>query len=106
LRKKQQHGPPEGLAVSPTRSGTRGAVCKAAGVVLGPPFDWNYWRDSARELEPKHATVAFDVSTEPVASSSAGASIGALDRARKTRHDVIAALIAEIRRRMYSIRTE
>ncbi len=69
-------------------------------------FDWNYWKDSARELEPKHSTIARDVLAAPAASRKAVTPTGVLDRVREAHDNVIKALVAEIRRRAYSIRTE
>ena len=69
-------------------------------------FDWPYWKDSARELEPSHATVARDVFPDPTTPRQVAASTGVLDQIRKGHDQVIQSLIAEIRRRAYSIRTE
>jgi integron integrase len=71
------------------------------------PFDWAFWRDSARQLETTHATIARgapeplspqDPHTDPQAPKA-----GAL---RAPRSALIEAFVAEIRRRAYSIRTE
>jgi integron integrase len=71
-------------------------------------FDWSYWKDSAREFEPDHATIAREVAPTPrtPATPTTKNSAGVSSRVRQSHGEVINALIAEIRRRAYSIRTE
>ena len=81
--------------------------CKVAVAPWADRFDWGYWRDSARSLEPHHATIARDLPL-PRANGcqdrqEAGPGLGPV---RGTHGEVLHALIAEIRRRAYSIRTE
>src|SRR5690606_28096588 len=57
-------------------------------------LDWEYWRDSARKLERSHPTIAREI-TPPDAARP-----GDSDRPLR------AALITELRRRAYSVRTE
>jgi integron integrase len=64
-------------------------------------FDWQYWLDSARELEPSHPTVARH--NQPVAAPAYGDSD--ID-AEFAFPDLVRDMQAEIRRRNYSIRTE
>lgn len=64
-------------------------------------FDWKYWSDSARELERHHPTVARH--NNPVRASAPGKA----ERRDKSPDALIdEKLVAEIRRRNYSIRTE
>jgi hypothetical protein len=81
--------------------------CKIVVEPWADRLDWGHWKDSARSLEPHHATVARDA---PLSRPS-----GRQDRqeaepgrgpVRGTHAEVLYALIAEIRRRAYSIRTE
>ncbi len=67
-------------------------------------FDWDHWRDSARQLEARHPTIAREA---PLPAPAVAPSGKPSDPAPKSEHDaVLAALIAAIRRRSYSIRTE
>lgn len=62
--------------------------------------DWEYWKASARSLAKSHPTIARDTLTTYVDSSYN------LTLIRETHADVIQSLIAKIRTRAYSIRTE
>ena len=63
-------------------------------------FDWSHWLESARELEPDHPTIARE---SPLRARS---DAGRPGQAADSHPDLIAALIGELRRRNYSIRTE
>ena len=66
-------------------------------------FDWRFWRDSARRLDPGHATIARESpkAGPPVAPSTVG------PPERAVGHDALFTRVtSEIRRRAYSIRTE
>lgn len=71
-------------------------------------FDWAGWRASAQTLAVTHATLA----REPVAAIATtrerirGRGQGALAAVREKHRDILDSVIAEIRRRAYSIRTE
>ena len=65
-------------------------------------FDWQYWSDSARELEPDHPTVARH--NHPV--GAALATNGGTEIATAQLTDIEQLLIAKIRLKNYSIRTE
>ena len=69
-------------------------------------FDWGYWKDSTRSLGADHATLARDVPVQAQARGDPGAGGGVLGRVRRRHPDIIEALVGEIRRRAYSIRTE
>lgn len=56
-------------------------------------FDWQYWKDSARELEPQHPTIARH--NRPISAAVPAPGF-----------DIEQALIAKIRLKNYSIRTE
>lgn len=70
--------------------------------MIGSPVaeavDWQFWRDSAKELPPQHPTLARH-SAEPVQTDSGSPSPGSPSEA-------VASLTAVIRQRNYSIRTE
>ncbi len=79
--------------------------------------DWGFWHDSARTLAPGHPTIAREalpVSTGVGADASvSGARFkekrnapSALDEARERHRALLERMVAEIRRRKYSIRTE
>ncbi len=61
--------------------------------------DWRYWREAATTLAPDHPSVARQQGVVKAASSAAGAEGGEYA-------DPLARLIAVIRQRNYSIRTE
>ncbi|MEQ8495941.1 MAG: integron integrase [Gammaproteobacteria bacterium] len=71
-------------------------------------FDWQYWLASARELERSHPTVARDYHGEVLPAPHIGRRVNAqVMRSARARHaGVLRALVSEIRRRSYSIRTE
>jgi integron integrase len=68
-------------------------------------FDWSFWRDSARKLEANHPTIARDARL-PDAKSQQSASAPRPMAAPADQRDLLDAVISEIRRRAYSIRTE
>jgi integron integrase len=69
-------------------------------------FDWSYWKDSARSLGDDHATLARDGAVEAEGRRDPGSGGGVLGQVRRRHPDIIQALVGEIRRRAYSIRTE
>ncbi len=87
---------------------------RIAGIPKLPGVDWGFWRDSANTLSPNHATLA----REPVEGSLDEAQVSgknfkskrnadsALDRIRAEHSHILERVVAEIRRRKYSIRTE
>ena len=79
--------------------------------------DWGFWRDSARTLAPDHPTIAREASPVHTASDNDAPVSGArfkekrnarsaLDGVRDTHQALLERMVAEIRRRRYSIRTE
>lgn len=76
--------------------------------------DWEFWRMSARQLEPSHPTIAREgqsssqqeQETTPFPSVRLKQKSTALDQVRQRHQALLERLIAEIRRRQYSIRTE
>ena len=72
-------------------------------------FDWQHWMDSAREIETDHPTVSRERPIEGSDSEQpreANKHPGSLQEIRKMYAAVLSALVSEIRRRGYSIRTE
>ncbi len=67
--------------------------------------DWNYWKNFSQSLSPQHPTLARE-SIVPQASSPEKRPSNALARVRQQHADLLTALITEVRRRNYSIRTE
>ena len=83
------------------------ALC-LAGVVWAPQFDWAYWKASARTLPASHPTIAREVPPptrigheEPLRTHGGDPAAG-----RDTPAPWRQRLLAEMRRRGYSIRTE
>jgi integron integrase len=68
-------------------------------------FDWSFWRDSARRLQANHATIARERSPLPQQPSPIALKDGSQSGHGSTK-SVLDAVVAEIRRRGYSIRTE
>lgn len=68
--------------------------------------DWSHWRNSARSLLPSHPTIARESTGASRAGPREHADGSYLDGVRVRHREVLATMIAEIRRRGYSIRTE
>ncbi len=66
--------------------------------------DWLQWKEYSRTISPNHSTLAREnpQSFTKISKSNKGA----LASARKTHKEILKDLVAEIRRRNYSIRTE
>jgi len=88
-----------------------------AGSAANDEVDWGWWRDSARTLDAEHPTIAREAGTVgengAVTETVSGARFkdkrnppSALDAVRKDHAQLLERMIAEIRRRKYSIRTE
>jgi integron integrase len=69
-------------------------------------FDWQYWLNSARELETAHPTVARYNTPMKAATSAQEPKEGKQKRGASAHAQVVTDMTAEIRRRNYSIRTE
>lgn len=85
---------------------------QTAGVASADQVDWAFWRGSARTLTPNHPTIAREagpMTDEPVSGARFKDKRNApsfLDQVRREHPTVLERLMAEIRRRHYSIRTE
>ena len=66
-------------------------------------FDWAYWLDSSRSLQHEHTTIAREAHQLPQPEVKPKISLKEL---RAQHQPIVTALITEIRRRAYSIRTE
>lgn len=68
-------------------------------------LDWQYWRELSRPLSTDHATVVREhpENKKPISEKT---SMAPLSLARKAYSGIIKAMVTEIRRRHYSIRTE
>ncbi|MDH3377755.1 MAG: integron integrase [Gammaproteobacteria bacterium] len=71
-------------------------------------FDWQMWRDGARDLTAGHATIARIPATCEVSTESASKVLGVsgLDRCKRRFPELFERMTVEIRTRQYSIRTE
>jgi len=85
---------------------------QTAGASVADEVDWAYWRDSARALARKHPTIAREAGSAQDGPASGARlkekrnSPSALDAVRRDHAPLLERLVAEIRRRRYSIRTE
>jgi site-specific recombinase XerC len=83
-------------------------VLLIAEVAWAQQFDWSYWQASARTLSATHPTIAREVTPTPPTATTTSTQTQS-ERSVIRRDPQVAwrqALIAEIRRRGYSIRTE
>ena len=68
--------------------------------------DWQYWRDSARDLEAEHPTTARQLSPAQLSYLKERKGDGPLNRVRSDHRDLLVRFTTEIRRRGYAYRTE
>ncbi len=69
-------------------------------------MDWNYWLDSARQLDIDHPTTARELSPAELSYLKERKCEGPLNRVRTAHHDLLVRFTNEIRRRGYAYRTE
>ena len=75
-----------------------------AGLEWARSFDWDFWRESARSLQPSHPTVARDYDDLPREEQTAQE--GDCNKIKAAHPGLFKQITTEIRRRGYSIRTE
>ena len=68
--------------------------------------DWQYWLDSAKQLEDGHPTTARQLTNEELVFIKERKDVGPLKQVRTTHHELIVRFTSEIRRRGYAYRTE
>jgi integron integrase len=68
--------------------------------------DWDYWIDSARQLELDHPTTARQLTPEELSYLKERKGDGPLNEVRKNHRDLLVRFTTEIRRRGYAYRTE
>jgi len=74
---------------------------------LTADFDWQYWHDASKSIEDDHATIAREsVTIKSQTGSSTDNNDTDYKEIKQTHSELLDAVIAEIRRRSYSIRTE
>jgi hypothetical protein len=89
-------------------------LLRTARAPVAAEVDWAFWRDSARSLGRDHPTIAREAmpasgGEAPVSGSrfkDKRNARSALDAVRDAHGPVLERMLAEIRRRNYSIRTE
>lgn len=69
-------------------------------------MDWQYWFDSARQLERNHPTTARQLTPDELNYMKTRQGDGALNQVRKDHHALLVRFTHEIRRRGYAYRTE
>lgn len=80
--------------------------CNLLGASWAKEVDWQGWREGSRSLPPEHPTVARDDSPRDDDASGPGQDSGNLGEVRRRHHEVLDRVVAAIRTRHYSIRTE
>lgn len=68
--------------------------------------DWQYWLDSAKELDIEHPTLGRQLTPEELSHIKARKGEGPLNQVRTAHHDLLVRFTTEIRRRGYAYRTE
>ena len=68
--------------------------------------DWEYWKNSARQLDIDHPTTARQLSPEELSYLKERKGEGPIQQVRVHHHDLLVTLANEIRRRGYAWRTE
>jgi integron integrase len=77
---------------------------KMVGAPCSTQVDWDYWRNSAKELSESHPTLARESGMSP--STQSGVKQPKVERLRKKHGALLDDLVLTIRQRQYSIRTE
>ena len=68
--------------------------------------DWEFWRNSARQLDIDHPSTARQLTPEELGYLKEKNSTGPLQETRRSNRDLLRRLASEIRRRSYAYRTE
>ena len=68
--------------------------------------NWDYWLDSAKQLEIDHPTTARQLTPEEMSYIKEHKGDGPLSKVRTSHHDLLVRFTTEIRRRGYAYRTE
>ena len=68
--------------------------------------DWEFWRNSARQLDIDHPSTARQLTPEELSYLKEKNSTGPLQKIRSVHRDLLVCLASEIRRRDYAYRTE
>jgi len=68
--------------------------------------DWQYWLDSARQLDADHPSTALQLTPEQLSYIRERKGQGPLNQVRSTHHELLVRFTNEIRRRGYAYRTE
>jgi integron integrase len=73
---------------------------------VGQEVNWQYWFDSAKQLEIDHPTTARQLTPEELSYIKERKGDSALNQVRQAHHDLLVRFTTEIRRRGYAYRTE
>ncbi len=68
--------------------------------------DWQYWLNSARELDTEHPTLARQLTPDELSHIKARKGGDPLNQFRAAHHDLLVRFTTEIRHRGYAYRTE
>jgi len=80
--------------------------CDLLSIPVCQAVDWDYWRDSARQLEIDHPSTARQLTPDELGYLKERKGKGPLQQVRAAHHDLLVRLASEIRRRGYAYRTE
>ena len=80
--------------------------CESFALPVGREVNWNYWLDSARQLDIDHPMTARQLTPEELTFLKERKGEGPLQRVRADHGELLIRLASEIRRRGYAYRTE
>lgn len=80
--------------------------CDLLALPVGKEIEWDYWLDSAKQLDIDHPTIAPELTPEELTYLKARKGEGPVQQVRKDHRDLLIRLVSEIRRRRYAYRTE
>ncbi len=80
--------------------------CKLLATPVCQRLDWDYWHDSAKQLDIDHPTTARQLTPDELSYLKERKGEGPLKEVRAAHHDLLVRFAREIRRRGYAYRTE
>ena len=80
--------------------------CHMLALPVGKEIDWDYWTDSAKQLDFDHPTIAPELSPEELSYLKTRKGEGPTQQVRTEHRALLIRVASEIRRRRYAYRTE